>query len=153
MAKGYKDTTKANKYFQAREDAGLSRYGAAESICVSPDTLIKYETSALEVPRETMLLMADVYRAPWLQDYYCAHVCPVHRGEFNNEQHGITDLAVLWYNCSSDAPEIADTLLKVAGDKRITDNEKPLMQKRRPAVEALQRACEEYLRMCEDNGI
>lgn len=73
-------STRENKtiYQTSRENAGLSREAAAESLVfVSSDRLekIEYETTAPHP--EEVLAMAQCYKVPTLCNYYCSHECPI----------------------------------------------------------------------------
>lgn len=73
-------STRENKtiYQVSRENAGLSREAAAQSLVfVSSDRLekIEYETSAPHP--EEVLAMAECYKVPTLCNYYCSHECPI----------------------------------------------------------------------------
>ena len=55
-----------------------SREGAAEMLGLSSSTLASYELDLTKVvPVESIMMMADVYNAPELKNWYCSNVCPL----------------------------------------------------------------------------
>ena len=76
-----------NKYLLARRKAAetnerlCSREKTAELLGVSPSTLANYELDVTKtVPPDAVVMMADLYGAPELKCWYCAHDCPIGRG-------------------------------------------------------------------------
>lgn len=59
--------TKNNCYFNARMYAKLSRREASFKIATSESSLCEYENGTRPVPDEIALVMAEVYRTPWLR--------------------------------------------------------------------------------------
>ena len=75
-----------NIYCQCRKRAAQyndrlnSREGAAELLGVSPSTIADYELGTTKViPVDKVVLMADIYNAPELENYYCWTECPIGR--------------------------------------------------------------------------
>ena len=73
-----------NPYFRARKqaaewDARLeSRERASELIGIAAYTLADYELGNVKrVPADKVLIMADLYNAPWLLSNYCKNECPI----------------------------------------------------------------------------
>ena len=73
-----------NIYFRCRKEAAKrndklnSREGAAELLGVSVSTLANYELGITKVvPVDSVVMMADLYRAPELKALYCAESCPI----------------------------------------------------------------------------
>lgn len=84
-----RDATKAggNIYFQKRMEAAkynqrlLSREGAAELLGMSVSNLASIELGHHKcVPNDVVDLMADLYSAPELRNYYCMMECPLKHG-------------------------------------------------------------------------
>lgn len=69
---------KKNRYFELREEQGLSREQACELLnCLSVSRLSKIEYGeALPYPEE-IDAMANIYKAPSLRNYYCSNDCPL----------------------------------------------------------------------------
>ncbi len=73
-------STKENKsvYQLKREELGLTREKAAEALVgLSPERIEKIENGKTQVHPEDVLLMAEGYNAPGLNNYYCSHECPI----------------------------------------------------------------------------
>ena len=75
-----KASTKENKnrYFQAREDLGLTRAEASELLeVISEDRVEKIENERIAPQPYDVLAMARAYKKPSLCNYYCSHECPM----------------------------------------------------------------------------
>ena len=73
-------STKENKseYQKKREELGLTREKAADLLVgLSPERIEKIENGKTQVHPEDVLLMADGYKTPSLNNYYCSHECPI----------------------------------------------------------------------------
>ena len=73
-------STKENKniYQISREESGLTREAAAESLeFISSDRIEKIESEKSLPHPEEILAMADCYKNPALCNYYCSHECPI----------------------------------------------------------------------------
>lgn len=75
-----------NVYFRARKEAAKyndnlnSRGAASELLGVSESSLSDYELGLTKVvPVDKVVLMADLYKAPWLKTMYCKTECPIGR--------------------------------------------------------------------------
>lgn len=116
----------------------VARYAAAES----NDRLRSRESAALEVgidrtrlarielgsivpyPDEVMV-MADVYNAPELCYKHCAEDCPIGRKTaVKAESKSIENIAVNAFAALREAGKISETLLTVAADGNVTEDEK-----------------------------
>lgn len=84
-----RDAAKAcgNIYFQKRIEAGkynerlLSREGASELLGMSVSNLASIELGHHKcVPNDVVDMMADLYGAPELRNYYCMMECPLKHG-------------------------------------------------------------------------
>lgn len=123
-----------NVYCQARMEAAKyderlkSREGAAELLGMSVSSLADAELGLNKVmPVDKMILMADLYKAPWLQNYYCKHECP--NGTCRPISEEVNDIeAVTVKLCkrlrSKDLETIKDKLVDIAEDGVIQDCER-----------------------------
>lgn len=73
-----------NIYFACRKRAAKynerlsSREEAAELLGISTSTLSNHELGITKnVPVDTAVMMADLYRAPELRNHYCKYECPI----------------------------------------------------------------------------
>ena len=124
-----------NPWYEARKKAAeyddrlCSREGAAERLGMSVSAVADAELGLTKcMPVDKAVLMADLYNAPQLLNYYCLHECPI------GCQHSISDEVVdidrvtvkLLKGLRVDKlEEIKDSLLDIAEDGKITDDEKP----------------------------
>ena len=81
-----RDASKAssNMCYQCRKEASkrnealVSRAGAAEKLGLSESSLADYELGNTKViPVDKIVLMMDLYKAPELGNWYCKHECPL----------------------------------------------------------------------------
>lgn len=73
-------STKENKsvYQLKREELGLTREKASDVLSgLSPERIEKIENGKTQVHPEDVLIMAEGYGAPHLNNYYCSHECPI----------------------------------------------------------------------------
>lgn len=67
-----------NIYQTSRENAGLTREGAAERLTfLSSDRIEKIESEKSLPHPDEILAMANCYKNPSLCNYYCSHECPI----------------------------------------------------------------------------
>ncbi len=102
-----------------------SREGAAELLGLSVSSLADYELGNTKVvPVDKVALMAELYSAPELCNYYCKQVCPI--GEYvptadvNNIER-ITLRALLAFQ---NVEQLQADLLEISADGKIDENEK-----------------------------
>ena len=115
-----------NPWYEARKRAAeyddrlSSREGAAESLGMSVSALADAELGLTKcMPVDKAVLMADRYNAPQLLNYYCLHECPI------GCRQSLSDKLLLKSLKVDELEEIKDSLLDIAEDGRITEDEKP----------------------------
>lgn len=135
-----KDSTKGNDnaYFRARKEAAIyneklfSREGAAELLGISVSTLADYELGNTKVvPVDKVVLMADLYNYPELKYKYCKCECPIGRQmPLATEVKGIEGitLRMIQQFDSKELEEMKDSLVDIAADGIISDEEKPKVE-------------------------
>lgn len=75
--------TSSNAYYQARCAASThneqlrSREGAADIMSIDRGRLYRIEKGLINPYPEEVHLMADLYNAPELRNYYCTEMCPL----------------------------------------------------------------------------
>lgn len=75
--------TVSNRFYQARCEASThnerlsSREGAADLMCIDRGRLYRIESGVMNPYPEEVHLMADLYNAPELRNYYCTEMCPL----------------------------------------------------------------------------
>ena len=121
----YEARKKAAEY----DDRLCSREGAAERLGMSVSAVADAELGLTKcMPVDKAVLMADLYNAPQLLNYYCLHECPIGcRHSISDEVVDIDRVTVkLLKGLRVDKlEEIKDSLLDIAEDGKITDDEKP----------------------------
>lgn len=126
-----------NIYCQCRKRAAQyndrlnSREGAAEMLGVSPSTIADYELGTTKViPVDKVVLMADIYNAPELENHYCRNECPIGR-DLPVEVEPIERITVkIMKHLSPERLEmLKNRLIDIAEDGIIDDTEKPELEK------------------------
>lgn len=132
-----RDATKAagNVWYEARMEASKrdgklrSREGAAEQLGMSVSAVSDAELGLTKfMPVDKAVLMAECYNAPHLLNYYCLNECPIGcRRPISAENLEIDRVTVrLLKNLRvSQLNEIKDTLVDIAEDGVISEDEKP----------------------------
>ena len=128
-----------NVWYRARKEAAKgndklsSRAGAAEELNISEDAVKDVELSLNKcMPVDTAVRMAKLYRAPNLLNHYCLYECPIGCYQsISDELLSIDRVTVkLLYIMRVDkVGEMKDTLLGIAEDGVISEEEKPEMKK------------------------
>ena len=121
----YEDRKKAAEY-----DGRLaSREGAAEQLGMDASALADAELGLSKVmPVDKAVLMADRYNAPHLLNWYCLHECPIGcRQSISDKVLGIERVTVKLLKSLrvDELTEIKDSLVDIAADGVISEDEKP----------------------------
>ena len=136
-----RDATKAtgNPWFEARKNAAkyderlYSREGAAEMLGMSVSSVADAELGTQKcMPVDKAVLMADLYKAPQLLNYYCLNECPIGcRHPISDRVQDIDRVTVkLLKNLRlKDLEEVKERLLEIAEDGIISEDEMREMQK------------------------
>ncbi len=124
-----KKSIKENKniYFEAREEAGLTRAQASELIgTISESRLEKLETDKTAIVPEDVVDMAAAYKKPELCNYYCTHECRIGKDtvpEVKCSSLSEIVLGMLAALNSLDAQK--NRLIDITADGMISDDELP----------------------------
>lgn len=136
-----KRSVKENKsvYQLSREEAGLTRDGAAEVLgCLSADRIEKLESGVLQPHPEDVLLMEDGYKKPGLCNYYCSHDCAIGRRYVPSVEKKELAQIVLETLAGLDALDKEKSrLVEIAIDGKIDAKEKPDFERIRRELERL----------------
>ena len=142
-----------NPWYEARKKAAeyddrlCSREGAAERLGMSVSAVADAELGLTKcMPVDKAVLMADLYNAPQLLNYYCLHECPIGcRHSISDEVVDIDRVTVkLLKGLRVDKlEEIKDSLLDIAEDGKITDDEKPELKEVLDYLESLAKTVSE----------
>ena len=121
----YKARMEAAKY----DDRLLSREGAAERLGMSVSAVSGAELGLSKcMPVDKAVLMADLYKAPHLLNWYCLNECPIGcRLPLSDEVLGIDRVTVkMLKNLRvDDIKDVKEKLIDIAADGVISDDEKP----------------------------
>lgn len=122
--------TSATVFYKARcevakhNDALSSREGAADIMSIDRGRLYRIESGITNPYPEEIRLMADLYNAPELENYYCTNICP-HGGEIPKAD--LADLDRISIRALSTFRKIGETkelLLDITEDGVISEDEK-----------------------------
>lgn len=129
-----------------------SREGAAELLGLSPSTLASYELNLTKVvPVESIALMADVYNAPELRNWYCSNICPLGEDMPKIEIADLDRITVRTLATFRKLAEIKDSLLDITADGVITEDEKPQLDKIISSLKELNEVAQTLIIWAEKN--
>lgn len=127
--------TSSNIFYKARCEAAKhneqlsSREGAADIMSIDRGRLYRIESSIANPYPEEIHLMADLYNAPELENYYCTEMCPLGGGI---PRVDVADLDRISVKALSNFRKIGETremLLDITEDGVISDDERGDMKK------------------------
>ncbi len=127
--------TSSNAFYQARCAASShneqlrSREGAADIMSIDRGRLYRIEKGLINPYPEEVHLMADLYNAPELRNYYCTGMCPL---GCEMPKADVVDLDRITIQALSSFRHLDKTkeiLLDITEDGIITEDEKPDMRK------------------------
>lgn len=127
--------TASNRFYQARctaaahNDQLSSREGAADLMSIDRGRLYRIESGVADPYPEEVHLMADLYNAPELRNYYCREMCPLGGDMPVLELEDLDRITVKAMAGLRKAAEAKESLLDIAADGVITDDEKPALKK------------------------
>ena len=105
-----------------------SREKAAEMLGIAPSTLANHELGVTKnVPVDTVVMMADLYRAPELRNLYCKNECPIGRMlPLSTEVKGLQSITVRILNSLDDDAirNMKKSLLRIAEDDEIKKDDR-----------------------------
>lgn len=142
-----------NVWFEARiaaakyNDQLSSRSGAAELLNLSEDAVKSAELGLYKaMPVDNAVLMADLYNAPELLNYYCLHECPIGKNRPISAEVVSIDRAtikLLRRLQSGVLTDLRDKLLEISEDGVISDDELPILQEIVDNLDGISRAASE----------
>lgn len=127
--------TSSNAFYQARCTASAhneqlrSRESAADIMSIDRGRLYRIERGLINPYPEEIHLMADLYNAPELRNYYCTEICPL---GCDIPKVTIADLSCISLKAVSVFRKVGPTrelLLDITDDGVITEDEKGDLQK------------------------
>lgn len=143
-----------NMYCRCRKAAAQwndrlnSREGAAEALDLSVSTLADYELDNTRPPVETVVRMADLYRAPELLNFFCTRACPIGRRSLQQLEVKALDRSILEIvHALGSGGDIREDLLDITADGIIDAQERPRLKADLEALGTIERRIAE-LRLC-----
>lgn len=142
--------TSSNAFYKARCVASAhneqlkSREGAADIMSIDRGRLYRIESGLVNPYPEEIHLMADLYNAPELRNYFCTEMCPL-GGEVPKAD--IADLDRISVRALSTFRKIGETkelLLDITEDGVIDESEKMDMQKILENLEELEAVAQSF---------
>ena len=126
--------TSSNIFYKARGEAAThneqlsSREGAADYMSIDRGRLYRIE-SGIAVPYpEEIRLMADLYNAPELENYYCRTMCPLGSEIPKAELADMDRITIRTLSTFRKIGETKEMLLDITEDGVIDENEKPQLE-------------------------
>lgn len=138
--------TSSNAFYQARCAASAhneqlrSREGAADMMSIDRGRLYRIEKGLITPYPEEVHLMADLYNAPELRNYYCTGMCPLGCDMPKADVVGLDRITIQILSSFRRMDETGKILLDITEDGVITEDEKPDMRKVLRRLEELETA-------------
>lgn len=133
-----KMATKAadNVFYKARmaaaswNDKLSSREGASEVTGIDRTRLANIELGTINPHPEEVLMLADTYNAPELQNHFCARLCPLGIGTVSPLEIAELEAVTLQLlSAMRELPEVKEGIIDIAADGRIDEDERPRMER------------------------
>lgn len=126
--------TSSNIFYKARCEAAThneqlsSREGAADYMSIDRGRLYRIE-SGIAVPYpEEIRLMADLYNAPELENYYCRTMCPLGNEVPKAELADMDRITIRTLSAFRKIGKTKEMLLDITEDGVIDETEKPQLE-------------------------
>lgn len=127
--------TSANTFYQARCAASAhneqlsSREGAADIMSIDRGRLYRIESGLVNPYPEEVHLMADLYNAPELRNFYCREICPLGGDVPVLELEDLDRITVRAMASLRKVVDMKESLLDITEDGIITEDEKPELKR------------------------
>lgn len=127
--------TSSNAFYQARCKASThneqlsSREGAADIMSIDRGRLYRIESGVTNPYPEEIHLMADLYNAPELENYYCRTMCPLGCEIPKAELADLDRITVRTLSVFRKIGETKELLLDITEDGVIEESEKADLEK------------------------
>ena len=139
----------------AKDNPNLSTLaGAAEALDVSaPETVGRWERDECTPNNHNVKRMAVLYGAPELLPFYCATSCPVGKGRVCQlSVRPVEQVALRLYNSSRDLTDDIASLMRIAEDGMIDDDERPRFDEAVKRISTLKTSIDELMLASERAG-
>lgn len=127
--------TSSNIFYKARCEAAAhneqlsSREGAADIMSIDRGRLYRIESGIANPYPEEIHLMADLYNAPELENYYCTNICPLGGNIPKADMAALDRISIRALSTFRKVGETRELLLDITADGVISEDEKADMQK------------------------
>lgn len=125
--------TSSNAFYQARCAASThneqlrSREGAADIMSIDRGRLYRIEKGLINPYPEEVHLMADLYNAPELRNYYCTEICPLGECVAKADVTSLDRITIMAMSSFEKVDETKQKLLKIVADGVVSKDEKSEM--------------------------
>lgn len=136
--------TSSNAFYQARCTASAhneqlrSREGAADIMSIDRGRLYRIEKGLINPYPEEVHLMADLYNAPELRNFYCTGMCPLGCEMSKASVEDLDRITVRVVSAFRRLDGTKEMLLDITEDGIVTDDEKQDMRKVLESLEELE---------------
>lgn len=140
--------TRFNMFYKMRSDASKhneqlsSRSGASDMMSIDQGRLHRIESGVANPYPEEIRLMADLYNAPELENYYCTNICPLGDGIPKVDIVNLDRISVKALSTFRKLEETKELLLDITEDGVIDENEKPELKKILENLEELEQVAQ-----------
>ena len=126
-------------------------------LCISREKLLMIEQSDPNKRRtdpapQDVKLMAELYGAPELCDYYCTHQCPIKRGEKPLLHDNLSEISASLMSSMHFLDNANDRIHSILGDSIVSDDEKTEFCKIMGTLKDIAYSAESLLLWAERNG-
>ena len=140
--------TSSNVFYKARCEAAKhneqlsSREGAADIMSIDRGRLYRIESSIINPYPEEIRLMADLYNAPELENYYCREMCPLGTDIPKAEISNLDRISIMALASFRKLESTKEMLLDITEDGVIDEWEIPAMEKILENLDELERVAQ-----------
>ena len=140
--------TSSNIFYKARCEAAKhneqlsSREGAADIMSIDRGRLYRIESSIINPYPEEIRLMADLYNAPELENYYCREMCPLGTNIPKAEISNLDRISIMALASFRKLESTKEMLLDITEDGVIDDWEIPALKKILENLDELERVAQ-----------
>lgn len=140
--------TSSNVFYKARYEAAShnerlsSRDGAADIMSIDCGRLYRIESGIANPYPEEIRLMADLYNAPELENYYCTNICPLGCNIPKVNVEELDRISVKALSTFRRVEGTRDLLLDITEDGVISNDEKEDLEKVLDNLEELEKVAQ-----------
>lgn len=141
--------TQSNIFYKARCEASAhneqlrSREGAADIMSIDRGRLYRIESGIANPYPEEIHLMADLYNAPELRNYFCKNICPIGEDIPKAEIADLDRITVRTLSAIRKLGETKELLLDITEDGVIDETEKDDLEKVLQNLEELEQIAQD----------